>query len=153
MLRLEHPALFTAIESAVAQSQKHEPPNLDKFNDKFDDLDQRVPATKKGSIDELRATFKKGWSRSILLNEQLANTLPDVHEEFERVRRRAATDANIQSNKQGVDPFVLVEKARDGLREQMRDLVNGGLPSATRDELVDAETGRLIGECPLDWRS
>jgi hypothetical protein len=153
LLRIEHPAFFSVIVSAASQAPGHEPPDQDKFNGKFDDLSSRVPTSKKDSIDELKATFKQGWSRSILLNDQLASTLPDLHEEFERVRRRAATDANIHSNKQGVDPFELVEKAREGLREQMSELVNGGLPSGTRDELVDAETGRLIGECPLDWRS
>lgn len=153
LLRIEHPTLFSAIESASSLSQNHEPPNLDKFNEKFNDLAGRVSTNRKGAIDELKTTFKQGWSRSILLNDHLASTLPDLHEEFERVRRRAATDAHIRSNRQGVDPFELVEKARDGLREQMRELVNGGLPSATRDELVDAETGRLLGECPLDWRS
>ncbi|MGN6106575.1 MAG: hypothetical protein ACTHU0_15825 [Kofleriaceae bacterium] len=153
LLRVEHPALFAAIQSAAKQAPKHVLPNQHGFNQKFNDLAQRVSPARKSSIEALRDEFRKGWSRSILLNDQLASTLPDLHEEFERVRRRAATDANIQSNKPGVDPFTLVEKAREGLREQMAGLVNGGLPSGTRDELVDAETGRLLGECPLEWRA
>lgn len=152
LLRLEHPALFSAIESSITQAEKHEPPDQDRFIAKFDALVAVVSPTKKPGIDSLKATFKKGWSRSILLNQQLSATLPDVHEQFERMRKAAATDANLDSNKPGVDPFTLLERARERLRRQMSDLVNGGLPSATRDELVDAETGRLIGECPLDWR-
>jgi hypothetical protein len=152
LLRVEHPALFAAIEAASKQVPTHVLPDQQDFNQKFDDLAQRVPPHRKPSVESLRDVFRQGWSRSILVNDHLASTLPDLHEEFERVRRRAATDANLQSNRLGADPFALVETAREGLRTQMGELVNGGLPSATRDELVDAETGRLLGECPLDWR-
>ena len=152
LLRLEHPGLFQAMKTAAEQAEQHEPADQDKFNSKFDDLEKRLPKAAQ-QIAELRSTFKLGWSKSILLNQQMAATLPNLHEEFDASRKAAATDAIIASNVHGVDPFELLEKSREGLRKRVADLAAGGLPLPIRDELVEAETGRLIGECPLDWRS
>lgn len=152
LLRVENPWLFEVLKTVEQQAESHEPPDQDKFNEKFDYLVAKNPKALE-SITALRTTFRLGWSKSILVNQQLAATQPNVHEEFERARKTAATDAHIASSKQGVDPFDLLANAKDGLRLRMAELVNGGLPSSTRDDLAEAETGRLIGECPLDWRS
>lgn len=153
LLRIENPALFDALKSVNAAVSAHEPADQDKFNAKFDDLAKRVPAPKTSGVEALRSTFKKGWSKSILLNEQLASTQPNLHEQFEAARARAATDALITSNKQDADPLDVLSESRKRLREQLAELVKGGLPPIIRDDLADAEVGRLIGECPLDWRS
>lgn len=152
LLRVEHPALFDVLEAVDERAKSHEPPNQDRFNQKFDELAGKLPSAREDAVAALRATFKEGWSRSILLNQELSTALPDIHQEFERVRKTAATNAHLASSKAGTDPFTLIEKARTGLSDRMAVLVNGGLPAATRDSLVEAETGRLIGECPLDWR-
>jgi hypothetical protein len=152
LLRVENPGLFEVLKTVEQQAKTHEPSDQDKFNEKFAYLDANLPRLKEG-IQALKTTFKLGWSKSILIDQQLAATLPNVHEEYERARKTAATNAHIASGKQGVDPFELLENVRVGLRIRMAELVNGGLPPSTRDELVEAETGRLIGECPLDWRS
>jgi hypothetical protein len=154
LLRVEHPRLFEAIKAAEQQAENHEPPGQEKFNQKFDDLAAlTLDPDGKAEIEELRGTFKKAWSTSILLNQQMAMTLPDLHEEFDRTRRTAATEARLASNKAGVDPFALIEDAKNRLHQRMASLVNGGLPATMRDQLAEAETGRLIGECPLRWRS
>lgn len=151
LLRVEYPGLFEAMKTASEHAATHEPPGQEKFNRKFDDLLALAPHAKE-DIEELRATFKKGWSKSILVNQQMATTLPNVHQEFDQTRRTTATEARLASSKQGIDPFALIEDAQRRLHERMASLVNGGLPIAMRDELVEAETGRLIGECPLRWR-
>jgi len=153
LLRVEHPALFDVLRIVTAAVDTHEPADQDKFNAKFDDLASRLPLARAAGIESLRATFKRAWSRSILLNERLSGTLPNLHQQVEGARARAATDALIASSKANSDPLDLLEKSREGLRQQLVELVKGGLPPDVRDDLADAETGRLIGECPLDWRS
>lgn len=153
LVRLDHPGLFEAIKVAEEQAKTHEPPGQEKFNKKFDDLlAPTLDAEERQSVEDLRPTFKKAWSTSLLLNQQVASSLPALHEEFDRMRKTAARDARLASSKPGVDPFTLIEDAQRRLHELMGSLVNGGLPSTTRDQLAEAETGRLIGECPLRWR-
>ena len=106
----------------------------------------------KENIDGLRLTFKAAWSRSLLLNQQMASSLPNLHEEFDRMRKTAVRDASLASIKPVIAPVTLIEDMRERLHQLMGSLVGGGLTEPMRDQLAEAEVGRLIGECPLGWK-
>lgn len=151
LARLDDPGLLAAWQTVAVQSKAHEPTNPEKFNEKFDALLALEP-DQKDEIETLKATFKEAWSKSILLNQLLADTLPSIHEEFEHVRKASATQARISSGKAGADPFGLLQEVQNQLKDRVGRLLNGGLPPKTQDELIEAEAGRLIGECPLRWK-
>lgn len=151
LARVEQPSLLAAIKEAATAATQHEPADdKDFFKSKFDDLEKRHP-TKHDLVENLRAAFKRSWSTSILLGERLAQDLPEVHRSFEAARPQAATEAQLASLQPGADPISVIERVRERLRVQMGEVVPG-LPEQQKGELAQAEVGRLIGECPLDWR-
>jgi len=148
LARIENPGLLYAIEEAASAARDHEPSDRTDFDEKFDELEGRG----RQSATSLRESFRKGWSTSILLEEKLATDHPQLHAEFEAARQAAATDAQLSSMAADADPVDVIVENKDRLKERMAGLVGGGLPQQTCEDLANAETGRLIGECPLDWR-
>ena len=52
-----------------------------------------------------------------------------------------------------VDPVQLVRDVTDRMARALRELPTAAILEGEIDDLAMAETGRLIGECPLDWRN
>lgn len=152
MVRIEHPGLLLAVEGARAAAVSHEPQDADEFDAKFDDLKNRLPSQAAAAVDQIRQDFRWAWSTSIKLDERLATELPALHQAYEAARKSAALDARLASIGSGEAPAKLIDSSRKRLRERMEQLVEGGLTATLSEELATAETGRLIGECPLDWR-
>lgn len=151
LARVDYPGLLAAI-NAAANGANHRPPDdAEEFDLKFDDLAQRLPGRAK-LVETMRETFREAWATSIGLDEHLAGDLPTVHLAYESARKSAALDATMASAKAGADPVGVIDESRSKLLERMRKLIDGGLPEDACDQLARAETGRLIGECPLDWR-
>ncbi len=157
LLRLEHPTLVHALEQAEQAAKTHSPPAHDhlKFNAKFDHLvKDQTSVPRKDQIEALRQGMREAWSKSLLLEQDICTSMPNLHQEFERARKQAVLDAQLESLKPGIDPFTKIENARNGLRRRMSsDVLGGNLPGSVCDDLSQADTGRLIGECALEWRS
>lgn len=150
LLRLEHPELFDAIEAAKEAGDTPAVAQSD-FDAKFNALGAVLP-TGTASVEVLRKTFRKAWNRSIVLNERLAASTPDLHRRFERIRGQAATAAVLASVAPGADPVALIVGSQQKLLERLAEVNSGGIPPEDRQDLAEAETGRLIGECPLNWQ-
>lgn len=151
LARVEHPSLMAAIKQAATAATHHEPSDdQDHFKSKFDDLARRNPSRAE-TVEALRSAFKRSWSTSILLDERLARDLPEIHRAFETARPRAAEEARLASLQPGVDPTTVIDRIGEKLRTLMAEAIPG-LPDFEKSELARAETARLIGECPLDWR-
>lgn len=83
---------------------------------------------------------------------RLSTDLPFLHRQFDVARSAAAGDALLGSIQTETQPGKVILDSREGIRRRLSDIVDGALPGPLCEELADAETGRLIGECPLDWR-
>lgn len=150
MFRVAQPVFLEAIRAIDSVATPPAGTDQQKFDAKFDYLKQRL-GIPDDVVEPLREEFRAAWAQSISLNDRLSSTIPDMHRQFEKLRKQAATDARIEANKQGADAFTVLEKTQTGLRLKI-EAIGAGMPLGDQDTLARAETGRLLGDCLLDWR-
>lgn len=149
LFRIEHQVLISKVEQAVAAGFM--PPQANDFEAKFDDLCARKP-DRKISIEDLRSYFRSSWGAALTLDNELAATSVRLHRLLEEARIQAAVSARLKSAT-SLGPEELIEKMQEIMVERFSELFGKeGLGPMTR-RVADGEVGRLIGDCPIEWRS
>jgi hypothetical protein len=149
--KLEQREIVRRITASMgSQTAKLPVPTNSSFDAKFDWLE----AQKKLSADavtRLRTRFRARWSTAITVENDLANNAPQLHAALATAREEAAADADLASGT-APNPAALLELMRTKLAERLEQHLGARFPPEIRNQLVDGEIGRLIGECPVDWR-
>ncbi|MDX2089782.1 MAG: hypothetical protein SFX73_18140 [Kofleriaceae bacterium] len=121
------------------------------FDEKFD----WIAAQKKGqpdSVARLRDWFRKQWSKAVAVENDFANNAPNLHSALAQAREEATSDADLVSGTTST-PQALLIVMREKLAQRLEQHLGARFPADLRSKLVDGEIARLIGECPVDWRS
>lgn len=150
LIRLENPGIVQALHEAYTAPSPVA--KEEDFNAKFDALRTLNPKASV-AIESLRDDFRSAWGRSLSFDKALSEAVPHVHRSFENARRRIASEARMASLGSTVDPVQLVRDVTDRMARALRELPTAAILEGEIDDLAMAETGRLIGECPLDWRN
>jgi len=149
LFRVEQHALINKVEQAVAAGTLA--PRAVDFEAKFDDLCARR-TDRKSAIESLRSHFRSSWGAALTLDNELAATSVRMHRLLEEARIQAAVSARLKSAT-SLGPEELIEKMREMMVERFFELFGeNGLGPLTR-RVADGEVGRLIGDCPVEWRS
>jgi hypothetical protein len=148
LFRVEQHALVNKVQKAVEDGTLA--PRAVDFEAKFDDLCARRPE-KKSAIKDLRSYFRSSWGAALTLDNELAASSVRMHRLLEEARIQAAVSARLKSAT-SLGPEELIEKMREIMVERFFELFGkDGLGPLTR-RVADGEVGRLIGECPVEWR-
>jgi hypothetical protein len=148
LFRVEQCLLITKVEQAVAAGTL--PPRAVDFEAKFDDLRTRK-ADNKDAIEYLRSYFRTSWGAALTLDNELAATSVRMHRLLEEARIQAAVSARLKSA-MSLGPEELIEKMQEIMVERFFELFGkDGLGPLTR-RVADGEVGRMIGDCPVEWR-
>ena len=98
LLHVQNPVVFQLladIEEASDEHEHDEEASL-RYDAKFDQLAQQVSPAQQAAIETVREQFRREWSKAVLLDERMSEDLPRLHEEFVRIRRKAAEDAALE---------------------------------------------------------
>jgi hypothetical protein len=148
LFRVEQQALINKVQGALKDGTLA--PRTLEFESKFDDLCVRRPEGKR-AIEELRSYFRASWGAALALDNELAASSVRMHRLLEEARIQAAVSARLKSAT-GLGPEELIEKMREIMVERFVELFGkDGLGPLTR-RVADGEVGRLIGDCPVEWR-
>lgn len=147
--RAENRVLLVKLREAEKSAPATVPTaTLKDFDSKFDWVVAQDPANA-NQVNGLRETYRKAWSKSLVLETKLEGTAVRLHEALESAREHAATSAQLRSL-QNLPVGRLLCDARDDIRQHLTTAFgDGGLVSAA---FVDGEVARLVGECPIEWR-
>jgi hypothetical protein len=145
--RVEQRALLALVKTAVASSPPS-PASTEDFDAKFDWLldTGKVP---KPATESLRQHFKKAWSTAIAVENELLNNAVTLHQALTEARQQAVVDANLAPV---TEPKELMNYMRQRLAVRIGERMGGAQLVEVQSSLTDGELGRLIGECPVDWR-
>jgi hypothetical protein len=151
LLRLEQRAILCRVSAAMSGPTPPTVPPATDFDAKFDWLESQAKSPK-GAISRTRDHFRKRWSEAIAVENELANNAMVLHEQLSRARQEAAVDADLASGSTS-SAMDLLERMRLKFGERLDEQLGAKFPADIRNRLVDGELARLIGECPIDWRS
>jgi hypothetical protein len=88
----------------------------------------------------------------LAIENDFANNAVTLHQGLSSAREEAAIDAELASSTQAT-ASLLLESMREKLIERLEQHLGSKLPADLLRRLADGEVARLIGECPVDWRS
>ncbi len=151
LLRLEQREILRRVTATINSPPTLTLPLPADFDEKFDWIDSQGKVSKT-AVDRLRGHFKKRWSLAIALENDLANNAVVLHQALSRAREEAALDADLASGTIS-NPTELLERMRQKVADRVDEQTGVRFPSDVRNQLVDGELARLIGECPIDWRT
>jgi hypothetical protein len=101
-------------------------------------------------IDGLAENFRHDWRMNLAFEQELDETLPDLHRALQDGRRRILTRVNqrmLSSSEPWNELPEMVAEAREILR------VEFGAYANMVDDVSNGEIARLIGICPIDWEA
>ncbi|WP_375758676.1 hypothetical protein [Corallococcus exercitus] len=150
LLRLEQPDLVKILNQKPNQATQL-PPDLSAFEEKMQVLANAYPQ-KKNRVDELRKRLLEDWSESLQIAEGLNNTAPNIYKKYEKLIKAEANKALEQSMTAEPEDF---NKILSGFREAIAVRLKEELrfPQEEVQNVANQITARLVGECPIDWRS
>jgi hypothetical protein len=153
ILRLEQRVLLKRVTAVLAAppSTNTTPPPTSDFDAKFDWIEANAKP-KPGAVDRLRAHFMQRWLESIAVDNDFANNAIALHQALSGAREDATVDAELESSNQ-TQPVTLIQVMRQKLLERLEQYLGTRLPPDLIGRLADGELARLVGECPVDWRS
>jgi hypothetical protein len=102
------------------------------------------------AIDGLAEDFRHDWKMNLAFEQELDETLPDLHRALQDGRRRILTRVNqrmLSSSAPWNELPEMVAEAREILR------VEFGAYANMVDDVSNGEIARLIGICPIDWEA
>lgn len=99
-------------------------------------------------IDGMAESFRHDWRMNLAFEQELDETLPDLHRALQDSRRRILTRVNQRMLSSDAPWNELLEMA-DEAREILK--VEFGVYAAMIDDVSNGEIARLIGICPIDW--
>ena len=147
--RLEHREVVRRVTNTLSGPTPLITPTSD-FDEKFDWIDAQKKA-KPDAVQRMRNLFRKRWSSAVAVDNDLANNAPSLHAALAQAREEAAADADLASGTAS-SPQALLERMREKLAQRLEQHLGARFPAELRNQLVDGEIARLIGECPVDWR-
>lgn len=152
ILRLEQRALLKRV-SVVLASSPAPPASLSTtdFDAKFDWVEANGKP-RPGGVATLRKHFMQRWLEALAIENDFANNSLALHQALSVAREDAAVDAELESSNQSNAP-VLIQAMRAKLAERLEQAFGTKLPPELLKRLTDGEVARLIGECPIEWRS
>jgi len=122
--------------------------STEKFDKKMTDLKEIIGGSE-DAILSLKKELQIAWRKSLALEQELSDTLPNMHRELEANRSRILTRVSmlmIASSEPWKELGRATEIASDLLRKDF-DKLFGMLI----EDLSSGEIARLIGECPVGW--
>jgi hypothetical protein len=149
LVRLEQREILRRVAEVIGSAPQMASPSSD-FDAKFDWLDSQGKVSQDTSR-RLRAHFRKRWGVAVAIEDELANNAVSLHAALAPAREEAATDADLASGTAS-NPRELIERMRQKIAERLDEHFGLKFPTEMRNQLVDGELARLIGECPIDWR-
>lgn len=148
--RLEQREIVKRVANTLSGPTPLITPSSD-FDEKFNWIEAQKKA-KPDAVTRMRDWFRKRWSKTIAVENDFANNAPNLHTALAQAREEAATDADLASGTVST-PQALLELMREKLGNRLEQHLGARFPPDLRSQLVDGEIARLIGECPVDWRS
>jgi hypothetical protein len=122
----------------------------EKFDQKMDDLKDIVGGSAE-AISALKKELQVAWRKSLALEQELNDTLPNMHRELETNRAQILTRVSMLMVASD-QPWKELERATEIASNLLRkdfDKIFGLLI----EDLSSGEIARLIGECPVGWES
>ncbi len=151
-MRIDQRVLLKRLELALASSPAATTAvQTSDFDAKFDWVQVNVNP-KPGAVQRLRSHFMKSWLDALAIENDFANNAVQLHQTLMNARDAAAIDADLASGGQQA-PLSLIEVMRKQLTERMSEYLGARIAPELLSRLVDGEIARLIGECPIDWRT
>jgi len=103
---------------------------------------------KEAAIDGLAEDFRHDWRMNLAFEQELDETLPDLHRALQEGRRRILTRVN-QRMLSSTEPW---KELKDMAAEARAILaVEFGAYASMIEDVSNGEIARLIGLCPIDW--
>lgn len=147
--RLEKRDLLRRVAAAISSAPPLPAPASD-FEAKFLWMESQKMATKQ-AVARMMDTFRKRWSVVVAVENDLSNNSPNLHAALAQAREDAALDADIASGT-CTSPQHLLEVMRGRIGERLDQHLGRMFPPDIKNQLVDGELARLLGECPVEWR-
>ena len=94
----------------------------------------------------------KRWLETLAIEDDFANNAIALHQALSGAREDAAIDAELASGNQQ-SASTLLDIMRQKLIGRLEQYLGTRLPPELIGRLADGEVARLIGECPIDWRT
>ena len=147
LFRIQNRALLDSLQTA--KPDEYVAGKDGDFDDKFNDLKKRRPASVK-RIDAIAERLREAWAAAVALDNDLSKTSLNLHQNLETLRSNAALSANVKSMS-STDPYKLIDtmakEVAESLEHSFGDRFGNLTPIVTQGVVAG-----LIGECPIDWR-
>jgi len=122
--------------------------NTEKFDLKRDLLKQMVPGQTE-QIDDLWRELQSCWRMALAFEQELSDTLPNLHRDFEANRARILKRV-LMLMLSSPEPWKVLGQATD-LAAVILQKDFEKLYGMLIDDVSSGEIARLIGECPIGW--
>jgi hypothetical protein len=122
--------------------------NTEKFDRKMKDLREMVHG-QKDAIDSLQIQLQTDWRMTLAFDQELSDTLPNVHRSFEGDRRRILTRVSELMVSSSM-PWTELHRATE-IAFEILDEDFGKLYGMLIRDISSGEIARLVGECPVGW--
>lgn len=103
---------------------------------------------RESTIDGMAESLRHDWRMNLAFEQELDETLPDLHRALQDSRRRILTRVN-QRMLSSTEPWNELREMADEAREILK--VEFGAYAGMIDDVSSGEIARLIGICPIDW--
>jgi hypothetical protein len=122
--------------------------STEKFEKKMADFKEIVPG-QINAIDSLRVELQRDWRMSLAFEQELGDTLPNLHRAFETNRKRILTKVSMLiAGSQ--EPWTELGRATQ-IASEILEKDFGKLYGMLIEDISTGEIARLIGECPVGW--
>jgi hypothetical protein len=120
-----------------------------KFDEKKDILKEMSPEMAE-TIDALWAQLQSCWRTALVFEQELDDTLPNLHRDLE-VDRTRILQKILMLKLSSPAPWELLMKSTDIASEILRKDFDQLFGTIVED-LSQGEVARLVGECPIGWK-
>ncbi|HVZ33200.1 MAG TPA: hypothetical protein VG963_12290 [Polyangiaceae bacterium] len=152
ILRLEKRVLLKRVATVLSSPPANTTtPSTSDFDAKFDWIEANGKP-RPGAVKNLRTHFMTRWLEALAIENDFANNAVALHHLLSAAREEAAVDAELASGNQA-SANTLLTLMRQKLIERLEQHLGTKLPPELIGRLADGEVARLIGECPIDWRT
>lgn len=151
LVRLEQPQLLQILNPEKPKSVTPSPPDLTEFDGKIDALHQAFPK-KATLIKKIRDDLLSAWSQNLQTLEELNNQLPELHKKFVDLLQSVAQTAQLESL-QGSPQSAnqIIESIKSEIAKRLVSELN--FPYEHANDVAAGAAAKLVGECPIDWRT
>lgn len=146
LLALQNRAVFQNVKD-TANTLSESPP--EGFDSKMAKLKIIRPG-KDMAIDGLAESFRHDWRMNLAFQQELGDTLPNLHQALQEGRRRILARVS-QRMLASTEPWNELTDMTEEAREILR--VEFGAYAGMVDDVSSGEIARLIGICPIAWEA